>query len=108
MHADNGSPMKGKTMLRLGVAPSRRRPSVSNDNAYSESLFKTLKYRPDMPVKAFENLLRAPRLVTYWCTAKTRSKDAAQSASSHPASAIWGKSNVCGQSVPHFMRKPAT
>jgi hypothetical protein len=54
------------TMQRLGVAPSRSRPSVSNDNdnAYSESLFKTLKYRPDMPVKAFENLLQARRWVT--------------------------------------------
>jgi transposase InsO family protein len=68
VHSDNGSPMKGETMLatmqRLGVAPSRSRPSVSNDNAYSESLFKTLKYRPDMPVKAFENLLQARRWVT--------------------------------------------
>ena len=43
VHSDNGSPMKGETMLatlqRLGVAPSRSRPSVSNDNPYSESLF---------------------------------------------------------------------
>ncbi len=50
LHSDNGSPMKGATMLatlqKLGVAPSRSRPSVSNDNPYSESLFKTLKYGP--------------------------------------------------------------
>ena len=68
VHSDNGAPMKGETMLatmqRLGVAPSRSRPSVSNDNPYSESLFRTLKYRPAMPFKAFENLLQARRWVT--------------------------------------------
>jgi len=68
VHSDNGAPMKGETMLatmqRLGVAPSRSRPSVSNDNPYSESLFRTLKYRPAMPVKPFENLLQARRWVS--------------------------------------------
>ena len=47
LHSDNGSPMKGATMLatlqRLGIVPSFSRPSVSNDNPYSESLFRTLK-----------------------------------------------------------------
>ncbi len=65
VHSDNGSPMKGETMLatmqRLGVAPSRSRPSVSNDNPYSESLFRTLKYRPELPVKPFAELLQARR-----------------------------------------------
>ncbi len=60
LHSDNGSPMKGATMLAtlqaLGVVPSFSRPSVSNDNPYSESLFRTLKYRPEYPEKAFENL----------------------------------------------------
>ena len=54
LHSDNGSPMKGATMLatlqRLGVVPSFSRPSVSNDNPYSESLFGTLKYTPAFPV----------------------------------------------------------
>lgn len=63
LHSDNGSPMKGATMLatlqELGVVPSFSRPSVSNDNPYSESLFRTLKYRPDYPEKAFENLVAA-------------------------------------------------
>ncbi len=63
LHSDNGSPMKGATMLatlqELGVVPSFSRPSVSNDNPYSESLFRTLKYRPEYPEKAFENLLAA-------------------------------------------------
>jgi transposase InsO family protein len=67
VHSDNGSPMKGETMLatmqRLGVAYSRSRPSVSNDNPYSESLFRTLKYRPQMPVKPFADLLHARRWV---------------------------------------------
>ncbi|VVS95534.1 integrase catalytic core [Desulfoluna spongiiphila] len=47
LHSDNGSPMKGATMLaklqELGVTPSFSRPSVSDDNPYSESLFHTLK-----------------------------------------------------------------
>ena len=45
-HSDNGGSMKWRTMLAklqwLGVVPSFSRPSVSNDNPYSESLFKTL------------------------------------------------------------------
>ena len=60
LHSDNGSPMKGATLLatlqELGVMPSFSRPSVSNDNPYSESLFRTLKYRPEYPEKAFNNL----------------------------------------------------
>lgn len=60
LHSDNGSPMKGATMLatlqRLGVVPSFSRPSVSNDNPYSESLFGTLKYTPAYPTKPFESL----------------------------------------------------
>lgn len=67
LHSDNGSPMKGATMLAtlqaLGVMPSFSRPAVSNDNPYSESLFKTLKYRPNYPNRAFENLLAARQWV---------------------------------------------
>jgi len=63
LHSDNGSPMKGATMLatlqELGVIPSFSRPSVSNDNPYSESLFRTLKYRPEYPEKPFADLLSA-------------------------------------------------
>ena len=68
VHSDNGSPMKGETMLatmqRLGVAHSRSRPSVSNDNPYSESLFRTLKYRPQLPLEPFKDILHARRWVT--------------------------------------------
>ena len=60
LHSDNGGPMRGATMLvtmqRLGVMPSFSRPSVSNDNPYSESMFKTLKYCPQFPSKAFETI----------------------------------------------------
>jgi putative transposase len=60
LHSDNGSPMKGATMLAtlqaLGVMPSLSRP-------YSESLFRTLKYRPDYPARAFETLLAARQWV---------------------------------------------
>jgi putative transposase len=63
LHADNGSPMKGATMLatlqRLGVVPSFSRPSVSNDNPYSESLFGTLKYTPAFPAQPFASLAAA-------------------------------------------------
>jgi len=58
LHSDNGSPMKGSTMLatlqQLGVMPSFSRPGVSNDNPFSESLFRTLKYRPEYPSHPFE------------------------------------------------------
>lgn len=63
LHSDNGSPMKGSSMLatlqQLGVMPSFSRPSVSNDNPYSESLFKTLKYRPKYPLKPFADVTEA-------------------------------------------------
>jgi putative transposase len=63
LHADNGGPMKGATMLatleRLGVLASFSRPGVSNDNAYSESLFRTMKYRPGYPRQPFADLAAA-------------------------------------------------
>ena len=63
LHSDNGSPMKGATLLvtlqRLGVVASFSRPSVSNDNPYSEALFKTCKYRPGFPDQPFESVAHA-------------------------------------------------
>ena len=60
LHSDNGGPMKGATMVvtleRLGVLASFSRPGVSNDNAFSESLFRTLKYRPEYPSKPFASI----------------------------------------------------
>lgn len=63
LHSDNGSPMKGATMLatlqKLGVISSFSRPSVSNDNPYSEALFKTLKYCSYLPFQPFADLQKA-------------------------------------------------
>ena len=68
LHSDNGGPMKGATMLAtllvLGVVASFSRPRVSNDNPYSESLFRTLKYRPGYPSKPFESIDAARAWVT--------------------------------------------
>jgi len=59
LHADNGGPMKGSMMLatlqNLGIDSSFSRPSVSNDNPYSESMFRTLKYCPQYPDKPFKS-----------------------------------------------------
>jgi putative transposase len=53
IHADNGSSMASKPvaflLADLGVTKTHSRPHVSNDNPYSESQFKTLKYRPEFP-----------------------------------------------------------
>jgi len=53
LHADRGSSMKSKPvaflLADLGVIKTHSRPHVSNDNPYSESHFKTLKYRPEFP-----------------------------------------------------------
>lgn len=67
LHSDNGSPMKGSTMLatlqHLGVMASFSRPGVSNDNPFSESLFRTLKYRPEYPSSPFESERQAQQWV---------------------------------------------
>ena len=68
LHSDNGGPMTGATMVatleRLGVLPSLSRPAVSDDNPYSESLFKTLKYRPSYPDRAFSGIEEARQWVS--------------------------------------------
>ena len=74
LHSDNGSPMKGATLLAtlqaLGVMPSFSRPRVSNDNPYSESLFRTVKYRTWYPERPFASLAEArdwvERFVTWY------------------------------------------
>jgi putative transposase len=53
LHADRGSSMKSKGVAQLlsdlGVTKTHSRPHVSNDNPFSESQFKTMKYRPEYP-----------------------------------------------------------
>lgn len=60
LHGDNGATLKATTVLAmlnwLGVKPSYSRPRVSDDNAFSEALFRTAKYRPEFPTKGFEQL----------------------------------------------------
>ncbi len=72
LHSDNGSPMKSETMLammeRLGVASSFSRPSVSNDNPFSEAAFRTMKYVPMYPEKPFETLDEARKWVHRFVT----------------------------------------
>lgn len=63
LHSDNGSPMKAATFLAtlelLGVSKSFSRPRVSNDNPYSEAMFRTLKYAPMFPEKGFLSIENA-------------------------------------------------
>lgn len=73
LHADNGGPQKGCTlrakMDALGITPSFSRPRVSNDNPYSEALFRTLKYRPAFPEHGFSTIDAARDWVAtfvYW------------------------------------------
>lgn len=63
LHSDNGSPMKSFTMRAkmydLGIIPSHSRPRVSNDNPFSESLFRTVKYFPSWPKAGFTDIAQA-------------------------------------------------
>ena len=63
LHADNGNAMRAATLEsrleELGVLRSFSRPRVSNDNPYSESLFRTAKYRPDDPRRPFASVEEA-------------------------------------------------
>lgn len=68
LHSDNGSPQKGFTLNAklelLGIMPSFSRPRVSNDNPYSEALFRTCKYRPDYPKSGFETIEKSRNWVS--------------------------------------------
>jgi putative transposase len=68
LHADNGKPMRASTMITtlqwLGVVPSFSRPHVSDDNPYSEALFRTLKHTPAYPHVPFADMACAQRWVT--------------------------------------------
>jgi len=62
IHADNGGEMTSITvaelLIDLGVVKSHSRPHTSNDNPFSESHFKTMKYRPEIPAR-FESVEEA-------------------------------------------------
>jgi transposase InsO family protein len=67
LHADNGSSFKAATLLEklrdLNIEPSFSRPRVSNDNPYSEALFRTCKYVPNYPQNGFATLEQARQWV---------------------------------------------
>ena len=67
LHADNGAIQKSSTLRAklewLGIEASYSRPRVSNDNALSESLFRTVKYRPGFPYDGFNSIEQARQ----WC-----------------------------------------
>jgi transposase InsO family protein len=67
LHQDNGAPMKGATLKatleRLGVIASYSRPRVSDDNPFSEALFRTMKYWPAYPRGGFEDVDAARKWV---------------------------------------------
>lgn len=68
LHSDNGGPMRGSTMLAtlqwLGIVPSFSRPHVSDDNPYSEALFRTAKRAPTYPRQPFATVDSARQWVT--------------------------------------------
>ncbi len=74
LHGDNGATLKATTVLAmmnwLGLRASHSRPRVSDDNAFIEALFRTVKYRPQYPAKGFANLENArswaSRFVTWY------------------------------------------
>jgi putative transposase len=72
IHADRGSPMVAKSTAQLyvdlGIAKSHSRPHTSNDNPYSESNFRTMKYRPEMPSQlgSLEHAREVVRAIVDW------------------------------------------
>lgn len=72
LHADRGGPMKAKEtaqmLVDLGVAKSHSRPHTSDDNPFSESHFKTMKYQPEFPKRFLniEDAISFCRAFFYW------------------------------------------
>lgn len=68
LHSDNGGPMRSYTLKAklemLGIMASYSRPRVSNDNPFSESLFRTCKYRSNYPQEGFETIDKAREWVS--------------------------------------------
>ncbi|MGZ6693968.1 MAG: IS3 family transposase [Solirubrobacteraceae bacterium] len=78
LHADRGGPMRAKPvaflLADLGVTKTHSRPYTSSDNPYSESNFKTLKYRPEFPDR-FDSIEQARehcRAFVHWCNHQHR------------------------------------
>jgi putative transposase len=91
LHSDRGGPMISKPvallLADLGVTKSHSRPRVSNDNPYSESHFKTMKYRPEMPSR-FDSLDHVPACSVISSPGTTASTITRASGSSHGTRSI--------------------
>jgi putative transposase len=78
IHADRGAAMTAKTTAQLfadlSIEESHSRPRVSNDNPYSESQFKTLKYRPEFPDRfaSFQHAHSVSRELLTWYNTQHR------------------------------------
>ena len=72
LHSDNGNAMKGLSIYiqsrNIGIVTSFSRPSVSDDNPFIESFFKTMKYSPQFPYRAFLSLEEAKKWVESFMT----------------------------------------
>lgn len=78
IHADRGASMTSRTVAQLmadmGITRTHSRPYVSNDNPFSESAFKTLKYHPSMPERfgSYEDALAHLRPLFIWYNTEHR------------------------------------
>ena len=99
LHSDNGTPMKGATVLatlrRIGVVPLFSRLSTSNYKLFSEAPFKTLKHQRDFPDQLFDSLDKARRGPLGSSIGTTRSTATARSNSLPQHNAVAVKMPPC-------------
>lgn len=111
LHSDNGAPMRSghmlETLRKLGVRYSFSRPRVSDDNPFSESLFSTLKYRPNYP-RSFPSLSAAREWSTTSSTGTTPSISTAGSASSPRTAATTANTRRSSSAAGQSTRPPAS
>jgi putative transposase len=112
LHSDNGAPMKSYTlkakMEALGIVASHSRPRVSNDNPFSESLFKTLKYWPRWPRKGFATIEIARQWVQRFIQWYSHEHRHSGIQFVTPASGITGKIKTSWYAAMPSIRPPAT
>jgi transposase InsO family protein len=109
IHADRGSPMTAKPvaflLADLGVTKSHSRPHCSNDNPYSESQFRTMKYRPEFPDR-FGSYQDATPSVAGSSAGTTTSTATPASASTPPPTSITAVPSWCGPGEPTCSAPP--
>jgi putative transposase len=106
LHADRGSSMTSKTVTQLladlGVLQSHSRPRQSNDNPFSESNFKTLKYFPTFP-KRFSNLAAARTFVDRFFDHYNHEHRHSGIALHTPADVHWGRADAIRVNRQHIL-----